>query len=355
LIAVTDQLGHVTSYTYDDYRRVKSVTPPVRGLGDNGTYTTYFYYDVNGTGDDYTLTDSNVTWVTLPSGKRTKTVYDDNRRKLSVTVAPGTADEATTSYGYDNVGNLTSVTSPGGHWIATVYDERNRPSSVNDRGLVTTFTYDTAGHRKSITRPNTEVITYDTFDAMNRVTQQTATQSPDPAATTKFTYYGPNQGQPVGLLKTMQDPRLSSGTEAYTYTYDLMGRKQTITYPRPQPSATPTSEQFNYDTAGRLYQFINRNGKTQTFSYDALNRMTGFSWNDGLTPSVSFGYDAASRLASLINANANISRIYYNDNLLRSETESITGGRAKTTTYAYDADGNRATTQYPDNYTFNYT
>ena len=43
----TDELGHLTSYEYDDYRRLKSVTPPVRGYGDNGTYTTSFYYGAN--------------------------------------------------------------------------------------------------------------------------------------------------------------------------------------------------------------------------------------------------------------------------------------------------------------------
>src|SRR5262249_37801377 len=80
----TDQLGHMTSYNYDDYRRLISATPPVRGYGDNSQHTTYFYYDVNGVGDDYRYTDSNVTCVTLPSGKRTKTAYDDNRRKSSV-------------------------------------------------------------------------------------------------------------------------------------------------------------------------------------------------------------------------------------------------------------------------------
>jgi RHS repeat-associated protein len=84
--------------------------------------------------------------------------------------------------------------------------------------------------------------------------------------------------------------------------------------------------------------------------------MTGFSWNDGgLSPSVSFGYDAGSRLTSVNNANANITRAYFNDNLLRLETESITGASSKTVTYSYDADGNPATTQYPDTYTFNYT
>jgi RHS repeat-associated protein len=269
-----------------------------------------------------------------------------------VTVGYGWTDAATTSYGYDNVGNLTSVTNPLNHSnVTTDYDERNRPSSMSVGSQTTDFTYDTAGRRKTITRPNGQVITYDTFDAMNRVTQQTATQSPDPSATTKYAY------TPAGLLYTMQDPRLvaTNSTENYTYTYDNMGRKTQVQYPLDSYNARRT-EQWSYDTVGRLYQFTNRNSKIQTFTYDALNRMTGFSWNDGgTTPSVSFGYDVASRLTSINNANANITRTYFNDNLLRSETESITGANSKTVTYSYDADGNRASTVYPDTYTFNYT
>ena len=345
LQSTTDQLNHMTSYTYDDYRRVKSVTPPDRGDG-TGLHATYFYYDTNGTGDDYTLTDSNVTWVTLPSGKRRKAVYDDDRRKTSVTVAPGTADEATTSYGYDNVGNVTSVTNPlNRNNITTVYDERNRPSSVSVGSHTTTTTYDTAGRQKTINRPNGQIVTYNTFDAMNRVTQQTATESPEPPAVTNYTYYTPADGQnpPVGLLKTLQDPRLSSGTDAYTYSYDTMGRKKTLTYPL--DSSNPPvhrTEQWTYDTAGRLYQFTNRNGNVQTFEYDALNRMKDSYWNDSnLTPRVDFTYDVASRLTDINNANATIHRAYYNDNSLSSETETPTGGVAKTVSYFYNADGNR--------------
>jgi RHS repeat-associated protein len=344
----TDQLNHLTNYTYDGYRRLKTVTLPVRGFGDNSPHTTSFFYDANGVGDDYRFTDSSVTYVTFPSGKRIKTIYNDNRRKTSVTVGYGTADAATTSYGYDNAGNVTSVTNPLNHNnVSTVYDERNRPSSTSIGGQPTTLTYDTAGRRKTITRPDGQLITYNAFDAMNRMTQQTATN----AGTTKYTYY------PSGLLNTMQDPRLVANSSAYkyTYSYDNMGRKTQLQYP-PDSLNVQRTEQWSYDTVGRLQTFINRNQKTQTFSYDALNRMTGFSWNDnGLTPSVTFGYDAASRLTSINNANANISRAYFNDNLLRSETESITGGSSKTVTYFYDADGNRTTTQYPDTYTFNYT
>jgi RHS repeat-associated protein len=345
LISATDQLGHLTSYAYDDYRRVKSVTSPARYTGDT-THTTELSYYVNGIWDDYRYTDSSVAWIHLPSGKWINTVYDDNRRKTDVTVGWGTADAATTHYLCDNVGNVTSVTDPATHITTTVYDERNRPSSISRLSHTTTLKYDLAGRKKSVTRPNSEVITYDTFDAMNRVLQQTVSQTPDPAAVTHYTY------TQAGLLDTMQDPR----GKIYSYLYDSMGRKTWVTYPE-DAGGVQRVEGFTYDTSGRLQTFRNRNGNTQTFTYDALNRMTNFSWDDGgVTPSVTFGYDIASRLTSIINANATISREYFNDNLLKSETETATGGVARQVSYTYDADGNRDTLAWTGSgATFSYT
>jgi YD repeat-containing protein len=87
----TDELGHITSYIYDDYRRLKSVTLPARGDG-SGTHTTSFFYGANAWDavNDYKWTDSNATWVVLHSGKKTKTLFDDNRRKTDLTVGWGT-------------------------------------------------------------------------------------------------------------------------------------------------------------------------------------------------------------------------------------------------------------------------
>ena len=106
--------------------------------------------------------------------KKIKTVYDDNRRKQSIIVAPGTAGEATISYGYDNADNLTTVTNPRNLSVVAIYDERNRPSEINDPyNNITSFTYDTAGRRKTITRPNGQVITNASFDEMNRYCSKT--------------------------------------------------------------------------------------------------------------------------------------------------------------------------------------
>lgn len=351
LISVTDQLSHVTSYTYDDYRRLRSVTTPAH---DNGPNTTSFYYDANGNAEDYEFTDSNVTWVKRPSGKTSHTVYDDNRQKSIVTVAPGTVDEINSTYIFDAVGNLTWVTNPRGRWVNTSYDERNRVSSINDFGRNTMIWYDTAGRKKEVDRPNGQVITNDTFDGMNRVTQQTATNTRlngSQSIRSSYSYYSCG---PANLLNTFQDPHIFSGSDQYTYHYDGMGRKTSLQYPL-DGNGGHRSEQWSYDAVGRLGTFTNRdNPKMQTFSYDALNRLTGFAWNDGgTTPSVNFGYDIASRLTSINNANATISRSYFGDNLLKSETETATGGVSRVVNYTYDADGNRATIGIPG-YTFNY-
>jgi RHS repeat-associated protein len=362
-------IDHTTNYTYDDYRRPKTVVTPDRGDG-NGTHTSSFYYDANGTGDDYRYTDSNVTWLMLPSGKKTNTHYDNNRRKDYVIVGVGSGDDAKTSYSYDNGGNLIKVTAPeqqpGGQFANTSptqtdYDERNRPWRLTDAlSNVTTTTYDAVGHKKTVTRPNGQLISYDSFDQMNRVTQRTATA----VGTTTYTYYPGS-----GLLHTFQDPR----HQQYGYTYDSMGRKQWVIYPYDANQPPVQSfEYFTYDTStsglglgtGTLRQYLNRNGKTQTFAYDNLNRMVSFSWNDSnpQTPSTIFQYDGASRPTMVMTDNWNITiyRHYFDDNLLKSETEDTTplGGSSKTVNYAYDADGNEATITYPDDsysFTYNYT
>jgi RHS repeat-associated protein len=355
----TDQLNQMTSYTYDDYRRLTSVTSPTRGFGDNSAHTTYcYYYDPFGSPPsrvNYADTNAQPSFVFVPSGKAIWNMYDNNWRKWWTTIGWNSGEDATTIYAYDGVGNMTWLTNPRSINTHIIYDERNRPSEIDDvYGNATSFQYDTAGRRKKITRPNNETITYDTFDAMNRVTQLTASQTPSPNAVTKYVYYAPGEGQPVGFLKTMQDPHLA-GTNYNKWEYDTMGRKKKLTYPpETKPNnGTQRTEQWTYDAAGRLQTFVNRNGDTQTLTYDALNRLSYSTWNDGLTPRVDFGYDAASRLTSVTNANATISRGYFNDNLLRTETETATGGTARTLNYTYDADGNRATLQIPG-YSFSY-
>lgn len=358
LASVTDELNHTTSFGYDTYRRLRSLTTP----GHNTPLTASLFYDANGVGDDYTHADANLTWILSPSGKKTKNAYDENYRKTSVIEAFGTTDAAITGYGYDSVGNLTSIVSPNeqsgeiysGFSTAISYDERNRLMSLRDaQSNLTTLKYDAGGRKASVTRPNGQVITYDSYDAMNRLLQQTIKQTPDPDAVTKYTYYT------SGLVQTMKDPRLVALNSTYncSYIYDSMGRQTSLTYP-PDSGGVQRTESWHYDTAGRVDTFTNRNTKVATISWDGLNRFTGVSWNDGQTPSVSYGYDPAFRLTSAVNSNATISRAYFNDNLLNTETTTYADSTPRTVTNTYDQDYNRGTIQYPNgaySFTYQYT
>ena len=139
---------------------------------------------------------------------------------------------------------------------------RTEPAILNERARARPppLTYDTAGHKKTITRPNGQVITNVSFDEMNRVLQQNVTQTPDPTAITKYTYH------PSGLLHTMQDPRLVStnSTEQYEYLYDSMARKTWVIYPKDSANLN-RSERFTYDAAGRPETFKNRAGHNADF------------------------------------------------------------------------------------------
>ena len=356
LTSVTDELNHVTSYTYDDYRRVRSVTSP----GHDTPVTTRFFYDPSATGDDYRLTAPAVTYVQR-STAYDRSFYDANLRKVWIAVAQATADAAMTGYGYDNVGNVTSVVAPNeqsgqqfaGRSSTTTYDERNRPYQVNDAlGNTSTLKYDAYGRKASITRANGQVVTFDSYDLMNRLLQQTVKQTPDPDAVTKYTYY--NAG---GLLRSMQDPKLVAigSADSYFYNYDLMGRKTQLTYPHDSQNVQRT-EIWHYNAANELDTFTNRDGKVQTINYDSLYRVTGFSWNDGLTPSVTFGYDVAGRTTNITNANATITRAYYNDNLLSWEQTRYADAVNRTVSYTYNDEGRRETVDYPYGaYSFTYT
>src|SRR4029077_12761126 len=74
-----------TSYTYDDYKRLLTVTTPQRATGDNTPRTTTYNYDPSGSGTGYTRTVAAPTKVTSPGGKVVNTAYDQNLRTTSVT------------------------------------------------------------------------------------------------------------------------------------------------------------------------------------------------------------------------------------------------------------------------------
>src|SRR6478672_4304733 len=106
-----------TRYTYDEYKRVLTVTNPM-----NETTTNYYGLDW---ANPLLHTTNNLKYTLSPMNKNVVYDYDDNLRKHAQTVAAGTSDIATTWFDYDEVGNLNWTRDPRENVTTFGYDARN--------------------------------------------------------------------------------------------------------------------------------------------------------------------------------------------------------------------------------------
>ncbi|MEY2482740.1 MAG: hypothetical protein QOK24_1268, partial [Verrucomicrobiota bacterium] len=293
--SITDELGHTSSYTYDEYKRVVATTNPL-----NQTTTSSYALDW---ANPLLHTTQSVKYVISPMNKNVVFDYDANFRKIDQVAALGTPDEAWTLFEYDAVGNLTKITDPLWHATTFGYDNRNRQTSITDAlGSVTTIDYDAVGNKNWIKHatgtPEQTLIQFPEYDSMNRLTRQID----EKGVTTTMGY------DSAGNLAWNND---GNGNH-YFYTYDYLSRRTVMTYPN------GATERYSYDAAGNLATYTNRAGNVQTFFNDNRNRQTGFDWNDGYTPQVRTTYDVASRVTQIWNWDATIDNTYFDDNALAS-------------------------------------
>ena len=315
----TDELGKATYYTYDEFNRLETITDPI------GRTTTYQY----GLAPDSPRTAyvRKVSRIILPSGKKIEYTYDLAGRRLTQTIGAGTAEAATTRYGYDIAGNMISVTDPRGKTSTFTHDARhNRKTATDPLGRTTGWAYDYRGNKISETRPDGGVTSF-VYDNRNRLVKTT-----DPAGhVTAQTY------DSAGNLASVMDAR----NNTYRYIYDSRNRKTSMIYP------DGSHEDYTYDAAGNLVSYKTRAGQIRTATYDNRNREITFGWDDG-TPGATSVYDAADRVLA-VNSNVSALTYAYDDaGQLLSETQNISGGGgAKIVDYSYDADGNRLAIGYP--------
>ena len=302
LQSTTDPLGRTTTYQYDSQRELVDQIDPLGGV------TTYTY---DSAGNQATVTD--------PLGRTTTSVYDGIRRIVEQTDALG----GTTTTTYDAQGDVTSVTDPLGQTTQYLYDQRgNEIAQIDAVGSpvqrATTYTYDALGRQISVTDPNDHTTT-STYDSVGNLVSVTDALG----GVTTYSYDLDNE------RVTTTDP-LGRTT---TYSYDSLGRRtgETDALGTPQQRSTTTE----YDAVGNVIETIDPLGQSTTFTYDALNRQITVTDPLGLTTTVA--YDAVGNVIATTDPLGHTTTHVYD--ALNRQVETIDPLNEVTTT-VYDAVGN---------------
>jgi RHS repeat-associated protein len=293
----TDANGNKTTYNYVN---------PTTGLGDplyrqtqvsypdgGGTTTTY------NTGATLPWSISTSTLITSTTNLNETTIYDGLSRETQVQL---TSDPSGTDYvdtTYDLLGRKATVSNP--HRSASsstdgittyYYDPLNRVteqlqpdnSQINTvyNGLCTTVTDEAGNARESCT------------DGVGRMTGVWE----DPAHLDYETDY--NYDAVNNMLSVTQKGGASSGSwRLRSFVYDGLSRLTSATNPESGNIGYTYDANSNLQTKTALSPNQASNGTATvvtTYTYDALNRLTGKSYADSyksnpITPAVSYGYD----------------------------------------------------------------
>jgi RHS repeat-associated protein len=377
LAGVRDALGHITRYTgYDVFGNPGTVTDPnsviTRSTFDAlGRVLTTTIAGIPGcdTGADPLCTTDLTTTRTYasttgpllsearPSGDVTAYTYDTRGRILTMTRGTASTPMERATYTYDpTTGKKSSETLAlwtNGTWVDkktesyTYLSDGNLSSVLHADNTAVHYAYLPDGTLGSIqdenhTAANT-TYDYDPANRLSKVTQTLAT-APGGQAITQYTY------DVAGNLTAITD----ANNNTTTYEYDDFGRLQRQVSP---VSGTTT---YAYDPAGNLLSTTDANTASTTRTYDALNRaLTAVSTRDGNTETVSWTYDDTTaygigRLATSIDPTGSTVYQYERRGLVRAEARSVNGTQY-TTSYTYDANGNRNRTTYPSGLVAQYT
>jgi RHS repeat-associated protein len=308
--SVTDQLGRVTTYSYDVTGNPISIT---RLNGTPNAVTATAEYD-GFYGRPLTVTD--------PLGHTTNYTYDTFGNLTTLTDPLGHQ----VTFGYNGAGQLTSATDALNHTAQFLYDFADL-IGVTDPLLNTTTAFrDGAGRIVSITDPLGHTTKYQ-YNPLNQITQIT-----DPLQGVTTLSYDGN-----GNLLTVQDARQQGTNNKTVYTYDNFDHLQTRT------DQLKRQETYVFNQLENLTSFTDRRGKVTTYQYDGISRLTfaGFGTQAGPTyeSTINYTYDGGNRLSKIVDSTSGtITPVF--DGLDRLTSETTPQGSVS---YAYDND-NRLTT-----------
>ncbi|MFZ6876475.1 hypothetical protein ACO0LF_30855, partial [Undibacterium sp. Di27W] len=290
--SIADQLGAVTSFTYDAF-------------GERLTTT------VN--------TDSSHVLTQLAR-------YDHRGLQTGSTTDP-TGALVVASVEYDAFGRITRTVDGNGNERLLSYDRLGRAVNSTDANHVQrTVSYDAIGRILTQTDGNGNAVTY-TYDTAHRGVTVTTAEG------VKVSSIHNSQGQTSSVT--------DGNGHVTSYSYDTNGNLLS--------SASELNSAGNaYDHANRLIQTTDANGNKVSYHYDAANHLLSRTVDaDGLALTTSYQYDAKGQQVVMTDANGIVTLTTYDlKGQVTSQVVDPTGLNA-ITRYSYDQRGKVLTVTSP--------
>ncbi|MBE0448732.1 MAG: RHS repeat protein, partial [Actinobacteria bacterium] len=324
---VTDPLGNKTNYEYDLAGNRTMVKDPKNN-------TTRFTYDAN----------NNLASVTDALGKVSRYEYDPVSLKMVYRDARS-ANEADNTYktslAYNALNQLISTTDPLGRAVTNSYDASgNLVRTTDPGGRKVLYSYDAAGRLKE--KIGSEKYSY-TYDPSGNLKQAMKLDyyGNDPTEICSFAYDKANRltsltdyfGYTLNLTLDKADnvaTVIDSNNKSTSYTYGSANQVLSLT----DPSGKNTK--FSYDEAGRPLEVARGNGINAIYAYDEVGRIKQIADNGNPDAILAYTYDANGNITQIQGAGGVQSYTYDALNRLTSWTNEA----GATTTYEYDAVGN---------------
>jgi RHS repeat-associated protein len=296
-LTLTDAAGQTTTFTYNTAGQVLTVLTPPHGELTQAQRTTTYSYDTNG----------YLQSVTGPAtGATTSYTYDGYSRVRTVT----DSDSYTLTNDYDALDRQTKVTYPDGtyeetvynrldaekrrdrlgRWSETFYDALRRPVATRDPlGRTTTQQWCNCGSLDKVIDANNNATTWER-DLQGRVTREVRADS----SAWEYTYENT-----TSRLKQRKDPK----NQLTNYSYLLDNNLQQVSYTN--AVVTTPNVSFTYDPVyNRLATMTDGTGTT-TYSYNPITTSPPLGAGelasvDGplANDTVSYTYDEVGRVAS---------------------------------------------------------
>ena len=307
LLKTTDPAGRTRTYAYDNNGNRLSDSDPL-GNTTRYAYTSTFnklgtLIDAKGNVTSYAYNpNGDIVASTYADGSVERWGYDALGDRLSWTNRRGQPifytndavgrviskrypDGSLVIFNYDSRENLTNyfdvtgitmkqidtndrpvqITFPGGQWLQYTYYPGGKRASMTDQlGHRLNYYYDARGRLQTLTDENgSNVVTY-VYDTVGRLSTKTLGNG-------IYTTYGYDaDGQTLDVFNHNAD---STTLSRFQYGYDSRGRRKTMTttYGTGDPRAGIAGMwTYNYDDDGQLIGWTTPNGRTVSYTYDAL-------------------------------------------------------------------------------------